>query len=194
MRKLIVILFLIIISCNQKESKKGENFKTSYKTDDNIVGEFDRKKYPIIEEAIILRESGQFEKAIEKFNLAEKKYGEMSPIFINRGVTYDQNGEIENSINDFSRCLKIDKQNFTALLNRGLAYAKTKDFNKSLKDFNSAIEINKNRPIIYINRAVMYFIKKQSKLGCEDLEKAKKLDINYNYEEEISKLLIENCK
>ena len=192
MKKLYIFFFLINISCNQK--KDAENFKTSYKTNTKIVGDFNRENFSIIEEGIILRENGNFNKAIEKFNLAEKEYGEMVPIFINRGVAYNQNGEMQNSISDFSKCLKIDKNNFAALLNRGLAYAKTEKFENSLKDLNLALEINKTEPSVYINKAVMYFIKKEKKLGCENLQKAMKLDIEHNYEEEISKLLIENCR
>lgn len=191
LNKILLLIFIINISCNKNES--SEKFKTSYKTNDKIVGEFDRKKYSLIEEGIILKENGEFKKAIEKFNLAEIEYGEMIQIYINRGVTYNQNNETEKSISDFTKCLKIDKSNFTALLNRSLALAKKGDFKNSNKDFDLLIELYKNRPEIYINRSVLHFLKKETKLGCDDLIMAKKLDKDHNYEEEISKLLIENC-
>jgi tetratricopeptide (TPR) repeat protein len=191
LNKILLMIFIINISCNKNESPK--EFKTSYKTNDQIVGGFDRKKYSLIEEGITLKQNGEFKKAIEKFNLAEIEYGEMIQIYINRGVTYNQNNETEKSINDFTKCLKIDQNNFTALLNRSLALALKGDFENSNKDFNLLIELYKNRPEIYINRSVLYFLKKETKLGCDDLRMAKKLDKDHNYEEEISKLLIENC-
>ena len=193
LNKLLLLIFIINISCNKNKTEISEKFKTSYKTNDKIVGEFDRNKYSLIDEGITLRESGEFKKAIEKFNLAEIEYGEMIQIYINRGVAYNQNDETEKSINEFTKCLKIDRNNFTALLNRSLALAKKKDFENSIKDFDLLIELYKNKPEIYINRSVMYFLKKEIKLGCDDLRMAKKLDKNYNYEEEITKLSIENC-
>jgi tetratricopeptide (TPR) repeat protein len=156
MKKLLVILFCICISCNQNKKENFNNYNQNYKTSIN----FDRKKYPILEEAITLREKGELKKAIEKFNLAEKNYGKMVAIFINRGKTFDLNKETKNSITDFS----------------------------------SAIKLNKNEPIIYINRAKIYFTNNETKFGCNDLQKAYKIDFKHNFEEELSILLIENCK
>jgi hypothetical protein len=76
---LLIIAFLLY-NCNEKKEGNIE-----YISNDEIAGEFDRIKFPILQEAVALKENNSFNKAIEKFNIAENEYGPMISIYLNRG-------------------------------------------------------------------------------------------------------------
>jgi tetratricopeptide (TPR) repeat protein len=140
MKKLFAMLFCICISCNQNKKENIYNCNQNDKTSIN----FDRKKYPILEEGITLREKGEFKKAIEKFNLAEKKYGKMVAIFINRGKTFGLNKETKNSITDFNSAIKMNKNEPIIYINRAKIYFKNNETRLGCNDLQRANKIDAN--------------------------------------------------
>ena len=189
---------VFLLSCGKKnkpETSDSRNIE-HISTDKPIVGDFDRDKYPILQNAILLRLDSKFEKSIVEFNNAEKAYGEMMEIYLNRGVAYNQIGQIKNAESDFSNCIKIDSSYLPALLNRGLIYTHSGKIEKALSDFNKAIEINPTEPTSYLNRAVAYRESDKIDLACSDLQKAKSLGINEKYGSDMTdKMIYElNCK
>ena len=198
-RKLIFILSILpfLSNCgNKKTDKKNKENNIEYiSTDNEIVGEFDRAKYPILQDAILLKLEGKTKKAIEKFNVAEKEYGESITLYLNRGVAYDQIGQSQNAISDFSKCLEINEEYLPALLNRGIGFVHLGKIELGLKDINKAIQIEPSEPTSYLNRAVAYRENKEIELACADLKKAKSLGIVEKYGSDMTdKMMVElNC-
>jgi tetratricopeptide (TPR) repeat protein len=197
-KKLIFIIFILpfLSNCGDKKADNfvNENNIEYITTDNDIVGEFDRKKYPILQDAILLKLDGKTEKAIEKFNVAEKEYGGLIAIYLNRGVAYDQIGRNTDAISDFSKCLKIDENYLPALLNRGIAYVHLDKIDLGLTDINKAIDLNPNEPVSFLNRAVAYNKENKFDLACADLEKAKSLGIEEKYGSEMVNKMITELK
>ena len=195
-RFLTILLFTFLISCSEKnKSEKIDNKNIEHiSTDKKIVGDFDRKKYPILQNAILLKLDGELKKSIEEFNIAEKEYGEMIQIFLNRGDAYDQIGKQNKAISDFSNCLKLDSTYLPALLNRGLIYTYSNRIEKALSDFNKAIELKPNEPATYLNRAVAYRESGKIELACSDLKKAKSLGISKKYKSDMTDKMIKELK
>jgi tetratricopeptide (TPR) repeat protein len=194
----IILLLVILTSCGEiKKSETSDNRNIEHITTDKpIVGEFDREKYPILQNAILLKLDGELKESIEEFNRAEKLYGEMIQIYLNRGDAFDQLGKQYKAESDFSSCLKIDSTYLPALLNRGLVYTHSNRIEKALSDFNKAIELKPTEPISYLNRAVAYRKSGKIDLACSDLKKAKSLGITEKYNSDMTDKLINelNCK
>jgi len=194
----IILLLVILASCGEiKKSKTSDNRNIEHiSTDAPIVGDFDRKKYPILQNAILLRLDGKFEESITEFTTAENNYGKMIQIYLNRGVAYDQLGQIKNAESDFSNCLLIDSTYVPALLNRGLIYAHSDRIEKALSDFNKVIELKPTEPATYLNRAIAYRESDKINLACSDLKKAKSLGIREKYNSDMTDKLIDelNCE
>ncbi|WP_204346637.1 tetratricopeptide repeat protein [Psychroserpens algicola] len=169
-----LIILLTLSNCKEKETEFGN---VNQITKDEITGGFDRKKYPILQKAISLKENGSFEKAIDKFDEAEKKYGPMLSIYLNRGVTYFQSGLPEKSIANFTKCLNIDSEYYAALNNRGIAYVHIEQYKNAIVDLTKAIQIIPLEPSTYLNRAIAYNQIGNDELACKDLKKGIELGI-----------------
>jgi len=195
---LLYIFFVFLLSCGSDKSSepKDERKIEQITTDKEIVGDFDRKKYPILQNAILLKLDGKLEQSISEFDKAEKEYGEMIQIYLNRGVVFDQLGQFKKSETDFTNCLKIDSTYLPALLNRGLIYAHSDRIEKAMIDFNKAIELQPNEPASYLNRAVAYRKADKIEQACSDLQKAKFLGIKEKYGSEMTNKMIKEleCK
>ena len=194
----IILLLLILTSCvEMKNSETSDNKNTEHiHTDKPIVGDFDREKYPILQNAILLKLDGELKESIEEFNRAEKEYGEMIQIYLNRGDAFDQLGKQNKAESDFSNCLKLDSTYLPALLNRGLVYTHSNRIEKALSDFNKAIELKPTEPASYLNRAVAYRKVNKTDLACKDLKKAKSLGISKKYNSDMADKMIDelNCE
>jgi tetratricopeptide (TPR) repeat protein len=195
---LTILLLSFLVGCGEKHKSEPNDNRNieQITTDEQIVGNFDRKKYPILQNAILLKLNGKLKQSILEFDKAENEYGSLIQIHLNRGVAYDQLGQIEKAEIDFTNCLKIDSNYVPALLNRGLVYAHSNRNEKAMTDFNRAIELKPNEPASYLNRAVAYRETNKIELACLDLNKAKSLGINEKYGSDMTdKMLKElNCE
>jgi tetratricopeptide (TPR) repeat protein len=193
-KKLIFIIFILpfLSNCGNKKEDNlvNENNIEYITTDDGIVETFNRDKYPILQEGVLLKLAGKTQQAIDKFNEAEKKYGELKAIYLNRGAAYTQSGRNNEAISDFSKCLEIDKNYLPALLNRGIAYVHLNKIELGIIDINRAIQIKPNEPASYLNRAVAYKKNNEIDLACADLKKAKSLGLMEKYGSEMTERML----
>jgi len=175
MKKLLFInLFLILfISCI---NKNPDSIKS--KSDNDVVGYFDKEKFPLIQEAIKLQHQNKDDEAIKKFDEAEDEYGKSVIISLNRGVAYRKLRKLNLAVDDFSYCLELNPNYYPALVNRGIVYGYLNDYAEALNDLDKAIKLNPEHPIGYLNRAVIYMMQKNNDLACEDLIRAKNNDSN----------------
>jgi tetratricopeptide (TPR) repeat protein len=192
----IFFLMLIFLNCkNGNNSKMSEEFEIEQITTDlEVVGDFDRDKYPILQNGILLKIEGKFEEAITEFNKAEKIYGKMIPIYLNRGVSYYNLGGYSKAEIDFSICLEIDSTYLPALLNRGILYVHNNELEKGLADLNKAIQLDSLEPSVFLNRAVAYRELNRMDLACIDLNKAKSLGIKEKYNSNMTEKMFDELK
>lgn len=134
MNKTIIFLLIILISCSQN------NF-------DNVTSiSFNKNKFPLVEKGIIFREKGEFDKAIEIFNYAEKKYGKMVTIYFNRGLTYKLINYSKEALINFNSAIIINKKEPKIFIERAKIYFTIKKIAKGCEDLQNAnkIDINHN--------------------------------------------------
>ena len=184
---------IFLVSCDDNRSSKfyDKNNIKRISTDNDITRDFDREKYSLIQEAILLQLDGKYLQAIEQFNEAEKVYGEHIHIYLNRGSSYGSINRIKDAESEYTKCIELDSTYLPPLLNRGLIYTHTNRLEQALLDFNQAIEIMPNEPASYLNRAVAYREKGQLNLACNDLSKAISLGIVAKYEDDTAEDMLE---
>ena len=192
MTQKFLIPFIIIILFYSCQKKEIVNIKSV--ANNNIVGDFDTIKFPIIQTAIKLGYAGKREESIKKFNDAEREYGQSVMIALNRGIIYKELEEFDLAIQDYTLCLKIKPDYYPALINRGILNGNLGNFDSAINDLNKAIELNSEHPIGYVNRAIIYSKMNNKNLACEDIKHAKQKDVGNNFEDGIEDLENENCK
>ena len=115
-------------------------------------------------------EIGEYEKAIEDFNICEhavtndffineKKINiKIEDIFINRGTYYARWGKHEKAIEEWTKLLKMSNYvtNEKIYFNRGNSYYAIKDYDKAISDYSKAIKLNPSFKEVYFNRGLVY--------------------------------------
>lgn len=191
--KKIISLFILInfFSCkNFSENANGNDFVDKngkvYHNDktDMIIRDYDETT-PVIIEAIELKNNGKILEAINKFNVAEKKYGKRLSIYLNRGICYDRLDKKEDAIVEFTKCLHIKDDYYVALQNRGIVYMNIGEDFKALGDFNKAIQIDPSEPAGYLNRALLYKVMAKFDESCSDAKKSIELGFIEKYNNDL---------
>ena len=199
-----IIIFLITLlsfSCNNKpqsdfhKENKIKVFPTSNIKND-IFNEFDREKFPLVQKGIEFNLEGKFHESIKQFDEAEKEYGEMTHIFLNRGSAYSSINEIKKAESEYSKCIDFNPKHVPPLINRGLIYIHSGRIDKGINDFNKAIELRPDKPLAYFNRAIAFQKKDNKDLACKDLHKAISLGFDEKYDSIVSKRVFKklNCE
>tara|TARA_R110001632_G_scaffold52958_2_gene130882 strand:+ start:49 stop:426 length:378 start_codon:yes stop_codon:yes gene_type:complete len=98
----LLIITLLLFSCNEKKEDK-----IKYAANNEIEEEFDTKKFPILLEALVLKQNKSYMQAIQKFNDAESEYGPMMPIYLNRGVIYHELERPELACTDLKKAKNL---------------------------------------------------------------------------------------
>ena len=142
MKKIAIILFLGLISCNQSDKK---NFKESIDT-------FEPPTFQELSEIAITDGS---EALVRNPNNAVAYYG--------RGNGKNSLEDYEGAIIDFTAALKIHPEYFEAFYARGNSKYALKDYNGAIIDFTKAIQIDSKFSSPYLDRADSYV-----KLGLKD--------------------------
>jgi tetratricopeptide (TPR) repeat protein len=137
--------------------------------------------------------SGEYEKAIECFNMAIVMRPNNAEAYFNRGTTHARLNRYEKAIEDFNKAIELDQGCDKAYCNRGGAYAALSQYERAIEDFNKAIELYPYDGETYYNRGLAYYGLKQYEKAIEDFDKAVSLDptnvdADHNREVVISKL------
>lgn len=110
-------------------------------------------------------ERGDYEKAIENYNMAILLNPVFSEAYFNRALAYYQLKNFEKSISDYTKSIELDPNNPIIYNNRGDAFYRKQDFHSAIKDYDKAIALNPNYMKAYYNRGLAY-------ASLEDYEKA----------------------
>ena len=86
-------------------------------------------------------EDGQYEEALEQFDLALEADSESVRAFQGISVTYLQMGRLEEAVEVFSKILTLDPSYATAYADRGIALDRLGRHEEALKDYRKAVEV-----------------------------------------------------
>ncbi len=106
--------------------------------------------------------SGQLEKSIEYFTLAEDDGCDIVDICLSRGAAAMALGLYEKAEKDFTRALHEDEENERAHYFRGVARVALGEYEKAINDLTFSLIRNNNRGIAHLARGLAY-----SELGNE---------------------------
>ncbi|CAG9321751.1 unnamed protein product [Blepharisma stoltei] len=88
--------------------------------------------------------SGDYENAIDCYNIAEYYQPTNPAIFCNRALAYLKSKKYENAIEDCDKAIHFKSNYAKAYVRRGKAYLALKEYSKASKDFGSALKIEPN--------------------------------------------------
>lgn len=95
-----------------------------------------------LREAKILFASGQLDKSIESFNLAEEQGSDIIDTCLSRGAAHVALRRFEEAERDFSSVLEVDRHNERAFYFRGVARAALGQYQAAILDLTQSLENN----------------------------------------------------
>jgi len=116
-------------------------------------------------------ERGEYDKAIENYNMAVLLNPVFSEAYFNRALSYYQLKNFEKAIADYTKAAELDPHNPFIYNNRGDAYYRLQDYNSAIKDYDKAIQINNNYLKAYYNRGLSYASLEDYDKAIEDFSK-----------------------
>ena len=116
-------------------------------------------------------EKGEYDKAIENYNMAVLLNPVFSEAYFNRALSYYQLKNFEKAIADYTKAAELDPHNPFIYNNRGDAYYRLQDYNSAIKDYDKAIQINSNYLKAYYNRGLSYASLEDYDKAIEDFSK-----------------------
>ena len=114
----------------------------------------DPSKY--LREAKILFASGQLEKCIDLFTLAEEKGCNPIDVYLSRGAAAMALGRHQEAKEDFTRVLAEDAKNERAHYFRGVARVALGEYEKAIDDLTFSLARNNDRGIAHLARGLAY--------------------------------------
>jgi SpoVK/Ycf46/Vps4 family AAA+-type ATPase len=120
-------------------------------------------------------EKGDYDKAIENYNMAILLNPVFSEAYFNRALSYYQLKNFDKSISDYTKSMELDPQNPIIYNNRGDAFYRKQDFQSAIKDYDKAISLNPNYLKAYYNRGLSYASIEEYEKAVEDFSKVLKL-------------------
>lgn len=120
-------------------------------------------------------EKGEYEKAIENYNMAILLNPIFSEAYFNRALSYYQLKNFEKSIADYTKSAELDPNNPIIYNNRGDAYYRKQDFNNAIKDYDKAITLNPDYLKAFYNRGLSYASNEDYEKAVEDFSKVVQL-------------------
>src|SRR5512143_42059 len=120
-------------------------------------------------------EKGDYDKAIENYNMAVLLSPVFSEAYFNRALSYYQLKNFDKSIADYTKSMELDPQNPIIYNNRGDAFYRKQDFQSAVKDYDKAIQLNPNYLKAFYNRGLSYASIEEYEKAVEDFSKVIKL-------------------
>ncbi|MFH2106432.1 MAG: AAA family ATPase [Candidatus Micrarchaeota archaeon] len=116
-------------------------------------------------------EKGDYEKAIENYNMAILLNPVFSEAYFNRALSAYQLKNFDKSIQDYMKSAELDPQNPIIYNNRGDAYYRNQDYQNAIKDYDKAISLNPDYLKAFYNRGLSYASIEEYERAIEDFTK-----------------------
>jgi tetratricopeptide (TPR) repeat protein len=99
---------------------------------------------------------GDYDRAIDCFNMAIRLNAKDAAAYYNRGLAYGHKGEREKAMADFDKTIELDPKFEQAYGNRGFAYQARGELDRAIADFNEVIRLDQKDGVAYYNRGIAY--------------------------------------
>ena len=116
-------------------------------------------------------EKGDYDRAIENYNMAILLNPVFSEAYFNRALGYYQLKNFDKSVSDYSKAAELDPHNPFIFNNKGDAYYRKQDYNNAIKDYDKAIQLNANYLKAFYNRGLSYASLEEYEKAVEDFTK-----------------------
>ena len=120
--------------------------------------------------------TGQYQHAIENYNMAITLQPDFTDAYNNRGIAYHNLGQYQRAIEDFNNAIKLQPDVARAYVNRGIAYKNLGQYQRAIEDFNKVIQLNPFHVTAYGNRGIAYHNLGQYQRAIEDFNKVIQLN------------------
>jgi len=120
-------------------------------------------------------EKGDYDRAIENYNMAILLNPVFSEAYFNRALSYYQLKNFDKSVSDYTKAIELDPHNPIIYNNRGDAYYRKQDFQSAVKDYDKAINLNKNYLKAFYNRGLSYASIEEYEKAIDDFSKVTEL-------------------
>ena len=124
-------------------------------------------------------EKGQYEKAIENYNMAILLNPTFSESYFARALSYYYLKNFDKAIADYTKASELDPNNPVIYNNKGDAYYRKKEFDKAIEDYEKAIMLNDKYLKAYYNRGLSYACKEDFESAIKDFTKVIELNPNF---------------
>ncbi|MBM3229630.1 AAA family ATPase, partial [Candidatus Parvarchaeota archaeon] len=125
-------------------------------------------------------EKGNYDKAIESYNMAILFNPSFSEAYFNRGLCYYNLKEFEKSITDYTKAADLDPKNPVIYNNRGDAFYRKQDFPGAIKDYDKAISLNPKYLKAFYNRGLAFACQQEYDKAVEDFNVVIELNPNFS--------------
>ncbi|MBD3397653.1 AAA family ATPase [Candidatus Micrarchaeota archaeon] len=125
-------------------------------------------------------EKGDYEKAIENYNMAILLNPLFSEAYFNRALSYYQLKNYDKAIADYTEAAELDPKNPIIFNNKGDAFYRKQDYTSAIKDYDKAIMLNPNYLKAYYNRALSYASLEDYEKAVEDFTKVLQLKPDFS--------------
>ncbi|MEM2963319.1 MAG: tetratricopeptide repeat protein [Candidatus Anstonellales archaeon] len=129
----------------------------------------------------LLYEKGEYEKAIECYNMAIILNPAFSEAYFNRGLCYYNLKNFDKAIQDYTKAAELDPKNAVIYNNRGDSYYRKQDFEKAILDYDKAISLNGRYLKAYYNRGLAYACLEDYEKAVEDFSMV--IELNHTFAE-----------
>jgi len=153
----------------------ADDLKNAQKYIDNAIKNYPNNAEYILRRGIYNNKKGQFEKAIEDFNLAisqNPKNELLVQIYQNLGATELILQTYDAAISDYNKALELSPRNPSLYNYKGYANYKKGNFIDAINDFNNAIDLDPNNAASYYNRGMTFLKTSEKSNACMDFHKA----------------------
>ncbi len=124
-------------------------------------------------------ERGNYEKAIENYNMAIILNPNFSEAYFARGLAYYHLKNYDKAAADYTKALELDPNNPVIYNNRGDCYYRKQDFERAIKDYDKAITLNPKYLKAYYNRGLAYACLENYESAIDDFSKVIELNPNF---------------
>lgn len=131
--------------------------------------------YAYIERAYQNLQEGNFENALNDYDLAIRLQPKDPDLWLNRGVVREKLKDLVGAYDDYSVAIQLKEDYTKAWLNRGNLLSKLGRLDEAVDDYTAAITFDPEYAAAYYNRGVANERRKSRTEACNDLKKAEAL-------------------
>lgn len=124
-------------------------------------------------------EKGNYQKAIDEYDLALKSNAKNPRTWAGRALAWAYLEKYPQSIKDYNRSIHLDAKNAGVMYGRGAVYVRMSEHKKAIKDFDRALRMNPKMPDGLYSRAGEYDALRKYDKAIADYDETIKVDPNY---------------